>query len=120
MPDSLNPIDLVEGLHRLDEDARNQLRQLCLRSIECLVDHIMVHQCAKVERNIVIDRTIRWIEMYLRSRSATSFNGMDNQEFLALILMSAYQMLTPPELDWPQDTVAAMPERLQCPNGYQV
>jgi hypothetical protein len=120
MPDSLNPIDLVEGLHRIDENARDQLRRLCLGPIERLVDRIMARHCPRVERKVVIDRTVRWIEMYLRSRSATFFNGMDTWAFLALILASAYKMLTPAELDCPREPVTGMSEPLQCPNGYQV
>jgi serine phosphatase RsbU (regulator of sigma subunit) len=45
---------------------------------------------------------------------------MDNRAFLALILASAYRMLTPPELGCPREPVTAMSEPLHCPNGYQV
>jgi hypothetical protein len=120
MSNDTNPIDLVEGLHRADECARDQLRHLCLGSIERLVDRLMTRHRPNAERKVVIDRTLRWVEMYLRSRSAARFDGMNSRAFLALILASAYKMLTPPELHCQQEPFAAMSEPLQCPNGYQV
>jgi serine phosphatase RsbU (regulator of sigma subunit) len=96
------------------------LRQLCLGPIERLVDRVIVGYRPNVERNAVIDRTLRWVEMYLRSRPPFFFDGMDTRAFLALILSSAYKMLTPPELDGPRELTSMDSEPLQCPNGYQV
>jgi Stage II sporulation protein E (SpoIIE) len=120
MSDSHVPIELVECLRRNDSDARVLLRQLCLGPIERLVDRVITHYRPAVERKVVIDRTLRWVEMYLRSRPHPLPDGMDIQEFLALIVASAYKMLTPPKLDGPRQPVWAASDPLQCPNGYQV
>src|SRR5262245_42586397 len=105
MHNNLNPIDLIRCLHRGDNDVQDQLRQLCLGPTERLVDRVMAHHHPDVERQVVIDRTLHWIEMYLRSRSPDSYEGMDSRDFLALILASAYKMLTPPELDGHREPV---------------
>jgi hypothetical protein len=120
LPENLNPIDLVELLHRGDEEARDQLRQLCLGSIERLVDRVIAHHSPSGERKVLVDRAQRWVEMYLRARSPSFFHGLDARAFLALILTSAYKMLTPPELDGPRERVSVMSEPLECPNGYQL
>src|SRR4051794_38928074 len=101
MSDSLKPIDLVEGLHRGDEDDRDRLRQLCLGPIGRLVDRVIADHRPDVERRLVVHRTLHWVEMYLRSRSPASFEDLDTRAFLAMILASAYMMLTPPGLDGP-------------------
>src|SRR5262249_32203934 len=68
----------------------------------------------------LVHRTLRWVEMFLRSRSPSSFHGWDAKTLLALVLASAYKMLTPPELDSPRDSVEAELDALQCPNGYTI
>jgi hypothetical protein len=120
MSDNLYPTDLVTCLHRGDKEVHDQLRQLCLGPTEHLVDRVIARYHPDVERKVMIDRTLRWIEMYLRSRSPASCEGMDTQDFLALILASAYRMLTPPELEGHREPVAGVSEPLRCPNGYQV
>jgi hypothetical protein len=120
MSDRLKPIELVEGLHRGDEDARDRLRRLCLGPIERLVDRVIAQYRPDVERKVVVDRTLRWIELYLRSRSPGFCVGVDIRAFLAMILASAYKILMPPGLDGPREPVSAMVEPLECPNGYQV
>ena len=120
MSDSLNPTDLVECLRRSDNGARDRLRQLCLDPIERLVDRVITHHRPSVERKVVIDRTLRWVEMYLRSQPPPFPKGMDTREFLALIVASAYKMLTPPELDGLREPAWAVSDPLQCPSGYQV
>jgi hypothetical protein len=120
MSDNLNPTDLVRCLHQGDKDVQDQLRQLCLGPTERLVNRVMAHYRPDVDRKVVIDRTLHWIEMYLRSHSLAFFDGMDRQDFLALIVASAYKMLTPPELDGRREPVSESSEPLRCPNGYQV
>ena len=73
-----------------------------------------------VEPKVVVHRTLRWVEMYLRSRSPSSFSGLDTRTLLALLLTSAYKMLTPPELESPRDLVSAMLDPLQCSNSYKI
>src|SRR4029077_11343515 len=120
MSDNLNPTDLVRCLHQGDKDVQDQLCQLCLGPIERLVDRVMANYRPDVQRKVVIDRTLHWVEMYLRSRSPALYEGMDSQDFLALILASAYKMLTPPELDGRRESVSESSEPLRSPNGYQV
>jgi hypothetical protein len=112
--------ELVECLRRGEKNGRDQLRQLCLGSIERLVERVFRDYRPTVDRSDVIDRTLRWVEFYLRSRPPLFFDGMNGRAFLALILSSAYKMLTPPELDGSRRPAPTVSEPLQCPSGYQV
>src|SRR3954471_6964795 len=102
MFDGLNPIDLVAGLHRGNQPDRDQLRRLCSGPIRLLVDRIAAHHRTEDERGAVVDLTLGWVEMDLRSRSSDCFEGMPAQVFLAMILTAAYRMLTPPDADGPR------------------
>src|SRR3954454_10021570 len=102
MFDGLNPIDLVAGLHRGNQSDRDRLRRLCSGPVRLLVDRIMAHHRPEDERRAVVDLTLGWIEMDLRSRSSARFEGMPARVFLAMILAAAYRMLTPPKADGPR------------------
>jgi serine phosphatase RsbU (regulator of sigma subunit) len=47
------------------------------------------------DRALLLDRTLHWAEMYLRSRDAGEFAEMTRDKFLAQLLAAAYKMLTP-------------------------
>jgi hypothetical protein len=117
---SLDPNNLVKRLHQGDQDARDQLRRLCLGPIERLVDRVTAHEGPHVERKVLIDRTHHWVEVYLRSRAPQSFEGMELQTFLARILASAYMMLMPPKSDGSREPIWEASNPLESPNGYQV
>jgi hypothetical protein len=120
MGDRLNPTELVEGIHQFEQSARDRLRGFCLQPMEHLVDRIIKDRVLKVDSQIVVERTVRWIEMYLLFQSSNIFIGMDERDFLAVLVTAAYKMLTPPELDRPREPVAELSEPLDSPHGYKV
>ena len=120
MFDGLNPIDLVAGLHRGNQPDRDQCGRLCSGPIRLLVDRIIAHRRPEGERRAVVDLTLGWIEMDLRSRPSACFEGMPARVFLAMILAAAYRMLTPPEADGPRMPVPGADDEATLAGSWPV
>jgi RNA polymerase sigma-70 factor (ECF subfamily) len=101
MFDDFDPLELVASLSRDSEEARDRLRRLCAGRIGRLVDRTMAPQRPEPERSAVADLMLGSVEMYLRSRSCPSVEGMPIRVFVAMILVVAYRKLTPAEPDGP-------------------
>jgi hypothetical protein len=48
------------------------------------------------DREVVIDRAMRWLVMYLRSRDPREFDGMNRRAFITRTLVAVHHMLNPP------------------------
>jgi hypothetical protein len=116
----LSPRELVDGLQRSMPDARAALEWWFRTPVQrlvaqCIPRHPLAHLAARVavwrslsrRRGILVDRTLRWIEMYLRCRDASIFGQMSHDVFRAQVLVAASRMLSPPST--PIDKVAGKP-----------
>jgi serine phosphatase RsbU (regulator of sigma subunit) len=84
------PVDLVEALHRGDPEARASLERLLRERVQLLIFNISKKNRVKYDNNLLIERSIRWLEMYLRSFDPSDFAGTSenvlcNQLFVALL-----------------------------------
>src|SRR5439155_1169032 len=91
-----NPDDLVNALGRGDAEAIVHLERWCREPIARLIDRILVRRRLGHDGGDLVDRTLRWVRMYLRSRDPSEFEGMGRDAFLAQICAAAFRMLTPP------------------------
>jgi hypothetical protein len=94
----LTPSELVDALHRGDPGARESLERLCRDPIARLIGQIIKRYCLRYEGEALLDRTLRWLVLYLRSCDTSDFAGLSGDAFLARIRVVAFKMLSPPEL----------------------
>jgi hypothetical protein len=86
------------GLLRQGEPAgRALLEELCGPPLGRLVDRLVPRDQPARDRDraLLVHRTLRWMEMYLRSRDAGEFTHMGRETFLAQLLAAAYKVLAP-------------------------
>ena len=89
------PNELVEALLRGESAARACLERWCRSPIDRLVGRVAGprpgQDCAAL-----VGRTLRWAEMYLRSRGPSAYRGMGRAAFIAAVCAAAYRVLAPP------------------------
>jgi hypothetical protein len=89
-----SPGNVVALLRQGDPAARALLAGLCRDSIGRLVDRVMPRSAQAYNRTLMVDRTLRWVEMYLKARGAGEFQEMTRERFLAHVLAAAFKMLS--------------------------
>jgi hypothetical protein len=92
---SSSPGKVVGLLRQGDPSGRALLAGLCREPIGRLIDRLFAGDQRAYDRTLLVDRTLRWVEMYLRSRDAREFTEMTREKFLAQLLAAAYKLLTP-------------------------
>jgi hypothetical protein len=92
---SFSPGKVVELLRQGDPSGRALLVALCGEPIGRLIDRLLPGDPGASSRALLVDRTLHWLEMYLRSRDAGEFAAMTREKFLAQVLAAAYRMLSP-------------------------
>ncbi len=89
-----SPDELIEALLQGDADARSCLDRWCRRPIDRLVG-LAIERRPGRDREALVGRTLRWAEMYLRSRGPSAFSGMGRNAFIIAICVAAYRVLCP-------------------------
>jgi hypothetical protein len=100
MPTEPTPSDLIAGLHRGETESQALLKNWCREPIARLVDRLRARQHLGDERALLIERTLHWTAMYLRSREPAEFAGMGRNGFVVSVLARAFKLLTPPGPEW--------------------
>jgi hypothetical protein len=72
------------------------LKRWCREPIARLVDRLKARHHLGLDREILIERTLHWTAMYLRSREPEAFAEMGRERFLVSLLAKAFKLLTPP------------------------
>jgi hypothetical protein len=96
MPTEPTPSDLIAGLHRGEPGPQALLKSWCREPIARLVDRLRARHHLGHERELLIERTLHWTAMYLRSREPAEFAGMGRDRFVVSLLARAFRLLTPP------------------------
>src|SRR6516162_536042 len=96
MPIESTPSDLIAGLHRGEPGSQALLKSWCREPIARLVDQLRARHHLGHERELLIERTLHWTAMYLRSREPAEFAGMGRDRFIVSLLARAFRLLTPP------------------------
>jgi serine phosphatase RsbU (regulator of sigma subunit) len=102
------PRELADGLRLSERSARAALERWFRGPVDRLIarripQHRFLALIARVftwrglsqKRALMSDRTLRWIEFYLRSRDPLSLESMSHEVFRAQVLIAATRMLTP-------------------------
>ena len=102
------PRELVKSVQQSTPAARADLEQWFRSSVERLVARSIPRRplsrlAARAfswrglsrRREILVDRTLRWIEIYLRCEDASTFENMSHDVFRAHVLIAASRMLAP-------------------------
>jgi hypothetical protein len=97
MPCEPTPSDLIAGLHRGEPGSLTLLKGWCREPIARLVDRLKARHHLGHEREVLIERTLHWTAMYLRSRDPAEFAGMARDGFVVSLLTRAFKLLTPPD-----------------------
>jgi hypothetical protein len=90
-----SPATVMGLLRQGDPSGRALLVELCRQPISRLLERLVPGDPQPCERALLVERTLRWVEMYLRSREVSDFTEMTRDKFLAQLLAAAYKMLTP-------------------------
>jgi hypothetical protein len=86
---------LIEGLHRADPGSITLLKSWCRPPIDRLVDRLIARHHLEYGREVLVDRTVHWIAMFLRSRNPSDFAGISRDRFVLYLLAKAFKLLTP-------------------------
>jgi hypothetical protein len=92
------PSDLVEALNRGEPEALSRLDQLVHPPVSRLVGRLIERHHIGHDREILVNRTLHWLRMYLRSLDPSDFAMMSPDAFRARLLAAAFRVLTPPAL----------------------
>jgi hypothetical protein len=88
------PIQLVTMVHAGDDQARKILDEWCRPSLAALIaamsDGIVP---APVRADVLIERALRWLLMYLRGRDPASYKGIERVTFVRSLVSAAYRGL---------------------------
>jgi hypothetical protein len=95
MPTESTPSDLVAGLHRGEPESQALLKSWCREPIARLVDRLRARHHLNFERELLIERTLHWTAMYLRSREPAEFATMGRDRLVVCLLAKAFKLLTP-------------------------
>jgi hypothetical protein len=114
------PSELIEALLRGDAAARACLERWCRTPIDRMVRRVVEFQ-PSLDGEALVGRTLRWVEMYLRSRGSSAFLGASRSAFVAELCSAAYRVLSPsgpdaiasPQSGRPRPDKECLPE--SCP-----
>jgi hypothetical protein len=96
MSTALTPYEYVATLQQGEDGARDRIERLVRQPLTRLVDLVIERNRLSDDRQILNERMLHWVSMYLRSRDLSEFAGMDLETFLAQVLFGAARVLTPP------------------------
>src|SRR4051794_19700318 len=95
MDRSLLPNTLVDSLRNDAPGARAALTAFCSAQVTRVIDRLIDRGELDCDRGILVERSLRWVEIYLRSRPPWEFHGLTCERFLAHLLAAVYKMLVP-------------------------
>src|SRR5262249_45482075 len=88
------PSELMRALLAGNATARACLELWCRGPIDRLLERVVERRLSQ-DREVLVGRTLRWAEMYLRSREPSTFSGMSRGAFIAEVCAAAYRVLSP-------------------------
>jgi hypothetical protein len=90
------PFELVTALRAGDGQARGVLEAWCGEPITRLVMAVADrHGLASGPAEMLTRRGLRWLEMYLRARDTSLYEGLGRQTFVISLLLATYRWLDP-------------------------
>jgi hypothetical protein len=95
MPDP-TPTGLVEALHRGESEARAVLVLWLRDHVVRLIDRLIARHRLRLRSEVLVDRTLHWLEVYLRSHDPSDFTQNSQEVFRTRLLVAASKMLNPP------------------------
>jgi hypothetical protein len=109
MPPELSPEAVVRLLQQGDPAARARLEAWCAAPVRRLVDRLLAPPPDQADR--LARRTLRWLEMYLRSRDPAEFRAVGGTAFRMRLLAAAWRLLSEPAEAGPRppDRAAEVP-----------
>src|SRR5262245_18910913 len=91
-----SPSELVEAIHRGEVAARACLADWFGEPVARLIERVVPSRSAGPRSHSeLIERSLRWLEMYLRSQPGSAFQDMSLAAFQNMGRVAIYRMLRP-------------------------